>query len=68
MRVGDMCQMAGIAAMVCRLPQGEDPDSFLMHKGAGVLGELLDQSEDYLTFLISQKMRVYPNFSPREKA
>ncbi|AFS23087.1 hypothetical protein B600_0944 [Chlamydia psittaci VS225] len=67
-RVGDMCQMAGIAAMVCRLPQGEDPDSFLMHKGAGVLGELLDQSEDYLTFLISQKMRVYPNFSPREKA
>ncbi|MEF9496990.1 DNA primase [Chlamydia sp. 04-14] len=67
-RVGDMCQTVGIAVMVCRLPKGEDPDSFLMHKGARLLGELLDQSEDYLTFLISEKIRVYPNFSPREKA
>ncbi|WP_348663145.1 DNA primase [Chlamydia vaughanii] len=67
-RVGDMCQTVGIAVMVCRLPEGQDPDSFLIHKGAGALGELLDQSEDYLTFLISEKIRSYPNFSPREKA
>ncbi|EPP36995.1 DNA primase [Chlamydia avium] len=68
MRVGDICQKAGIAVFVCRLPQGQDPDSFLLHKGVKSLGELLDHGEDYLTFLISEKVRSYPDFSPREKA
>lgn len=67
-RVGDICQKAGIAVFICRLPKGQDPDIFLLHKGARCLGELLDQSEDYLTFLIGEKVRAYPNFSPREKA
>lgn len=67
-RVGDICQKAGIAVFVCHLPQGQDPDSFLLNKGAKSLGELLDQGEDYLTFLIGEKVRAYSNFSPREKA
>lgn len=28
LRVGDLCQAAGITAIVCRLPSGQDPDSF----------------------------------------
>lgn len=68
LRVGNMCQSMAIAATICRLPQGQDPDTFLMHKGFDCLGELLDQGEDYLTFLVSEKTRGYEQLTPVDKA
>lgn len=68
LRVGDLCQTAGITAIVCRLPSGQDPDSFLMQKGPEELRELLDRGEDYLSFLVWHKIRSYEQFTPREKA
>nr|CRI43081.1 DNA primase [Chlamydia pneumoniae] len=68
LRVGDLCQTAQMSVFVCKLPQGHDPDSFLMQRGSSGLIALLEQSQDYLTFLISEKMSSYPKFGPREKA
>ncbi|UFW26287.1 DNA primase [Chlamydia trachomatis] len=68
LRVGDLCQVAGIAVIVCRLPSGQDPDSFLMQRGPEELRELLDRGEDYLSFLVWHKIRSYEQFTPREKA
>ncbi|AKR40903.1 DNA primase [Chlamydia trachomatis] len=68
LRVGDLCQAAGITAIVCRLPSGQDPDSFLMQRGPEELRELLDRGEDYLSFLVWHKIHSYEQFTPREKA
>lgn len=68
LRVGDLCQVAGMAVSVARLPDGEDPDTFLMLRGHSALIELLEKSENYLAFLIGEKIKAYPNFSPQEKA
>ncbi|ANH78735.1 DNA primase [Candidatus Chlamydia sanziniae] len=68
LRVGDLCQVAGIAVFVCQLPEGYDPDSFLMQKGSTALIALLEKSKDYLTFLVSKKVQACPTFTPREKA
>lgn len=68
LKVGDLCQAAGISVTVCQLPDGHDPDSFLMQKGALALIEILDQGEEYLSFLVSEKMKEYPTLSPRERA
>ncbi|WP_201456319.1 DNA primase [Chlamydia sp. 17-3921] len=68
LRIGDMCQAAGMAVFVCHFPEGEDPDIFLMRRGSCALIDLLEQSESYLAFLISEKIKTHPNFSPQEKA
>ncbi|EPP34893.1 DNA primase [Chlamydia ibidis] len=68
LKVGDMCQSDGIAVMVCRLPKGHDPDSFLIANGSIALSDLLDQSDTYLSFLVAEEVRRYPNLTPVEKA
>ena len=50
-KVGDLFQKEGIEVWVPTLPPEEDPDSFVKANGMPLFAELLEQSEDYLTFL-----------------
>lgn len=68
LKVGDVCQSFGLIVSVCLLPQGQDPDSYLLVKGVYPLIALLDTSEDYLSFLFSEKTKGINLNSPMEKA
>ncbi len=68
LRVGDLCQRAGITALVCPLAQGQDPDSLLLQKDPDYLSALLDKSEEFLSFLVSEHLSKHPNLSPKEKS
>lgn len=50
--IGDLFQSEGIEVRVVNLPSGQDPDSFLRSKGPSAFEHLLQNSEDYLHFLI----------------
>lgn len=50
-KVGDLFQKEGIEVWVPSLPPEEDPDSFVKENGINAFLELLEQAEDYLTFL-----------------
>lgn len=50
-KVGDLFQKEGIEVWIPLLPPEEDPDSFVKSHGIGAFVELLEQSEDYLSFL-----------------
>ncbi len=42
---------AGLDVFVARLPEGDDPDSFVMAKGSGKLKELIDNSPEWFDWL-----------------
>ncbi len=50
-KVGDLFQKEGVEVWVPALPPEEDPDSFVKDNGMAPFLELLENSEDYLTFL-----------------
>lgn len=52
MKVGHLFQKEGIDVKIIELPQGEDPDSFLMKRGPEAFTARLDCAIDYLSFLI----------------
>lgn len=67
-KVGHMCQCEGMSAQVCILPDQMDPDAFLLKKGRNALSEYLDQSIDFLEFLIQQERKRIPDMTPKETA
>lgn len=68
LKMGNLIQSHGIEVKVCLLPKGQDPDSFLIHKGAHLLINLLEKSEDYLSFLVISLSLKYNLKSPVEKS
>lgn len=51
-KVGDLFQKEGIEVKIVTLPTGYDPDLYLKEKGAQAFLELMQRSEDYLSFLV----------------
>lgn len=66
-KIGNLFQKQGIEVLVVRLPQGEDPDSFIRKSGAEAFVKLMEEGEDYLTFLVSHLSRSVDMHSPAGK-
>ena len=56
---------AGLEVWVCRLPEGEDPDSVLRSEGAGYIQDLLDKRQDMIESII-QEASSGPSLSPSQ--
>lgn len=66
-KIGNLFQKEGIEVKVVQMPNGADPDSFLMEQGPEAFLQLLEQSIDYLTFLIRHLSRHLNMESPAGK-
>ncbi len=53
-KVGDMFIRLGVEVVIVQMPNEMDPDSFLLVRGPKAFGELLVQTESYISFLIRQ--------------
>ena len=51
-KIGHLFQKEGIEVQVVSLPAGQDPDSFLREQGSEAFLKLIENSSDYLTFLV----------------
>lgn len=54
-KIGDLFQKEGLEVKVLDLPTGSDPDLFLRTQGSEAFQKLLDNSIDYLTFLVNDR-------------
>jgi DNA primase len=66
-KIGNLFQRDGIDVRVITMPPGADPDSYLRDYGPESFLQLLDQSTDYLTFLIQYESKKVNINSPAGK-
>ena len=66
-KIGNLFQKAGVAVRYVALPIGSDPDSLLLEEGPDVILQLLEDSVDYLKFLVEHRMHVIDSNSPAAK-
>lgn len=66
-KVGHLFQKAGVEVFVVQLPENQDPDSYLRKRGAQAFQNLLEGSQDYLTFLYHYLAKNYKLDSPAGK-
>ncbi len=66
-KIGHLFQKEGIEARMVLMPPGNDPDSFLREKGPEAFLKLLDESIDYLSFLVKHLSRDLNLDSPAAK-
>jgi len=66
-KVGDIFQKEGVEVFVVPLPEKCDPDLILQEKGPHEWQKLLEQSVDYLTFLVARKSQAINMQSPAGK-
>lgn len=66
-KIGNLFQKEGIEVKVVQMPPGGDPDSFLMERGPEAFLHLLEDSIDYLTFLVRHLSRHLNMESPAGK-
>ncbi|HSX11880.1 MAG TPA: DNA primase [Rhabdochlamydiaceae bacterium] len=66
-KIGNLFQKRGIGVRVLKLKEGKDPDSFLREEGAAAFQKLLDESEDYLSFLVGHYSETYDPKIPAQK-
>lgn len=52
-KIGDLFQKKGVEVSIVLMPEGKDPDSFLKEQGPEAFIRLLEQPQDYLTFLVN---------------
>ena len=64
----DLLLEEGFEVRVLRLPDGEDPDSFLLKQGASRYRELLSKALSLVDFLIAEAGKRYDVGDPRGKA
>jgi DNA primase len=67
LKIGHLCQKEGIGVKVVRLPKGQDPDNFLCDEGPEAFTRLIEESSDYLSFMISCLSEKYPINNPAAK-
>lgn len=58
-KIGHFFQREGVEVKVVQLPQGSDPDAYLKQYGPEKFLDLLEQSIDYIAFLISHRSKNY---------
>ncbi len=66
-KIGDYFQQAGVDVLIIQFPQGMDPDSLLREIGPVGFEKYLEQSVDYLTFLVEHFSRHLNVDSPAGK-
>jgi DNA primase len=66
-KIGHLFQKEAIEVRIVRLPKGSDPDSFLKEQGPLAFLRLLEESEDYLNFLLKHLSRDLNLESPAAK-
>lgn len=67
-KIGDLFQREGIEVFVVALPLGSDPDSLLNERGPDGFLELLNNRQDYLSFLVGHMGRKLNLDSPAGKS
>lgn len=66
-KIGHLFQKEAIEVKVVSLPTGSDPDAFLQKNGSAAFVRLLEESEDYINFLIKHLSRDSNLESPAAK-
>lgn len=66
-KIGNLFQKEGVEVRVTTLPSGEDPDSYVREYGREAFLKLLEQSADYLTFLVNHETKKINVDSPAGK-
>lgn len=66
-KIGNLFQKKGIGVRVVKLPKGKDPDSFLREEGGGAFQKLLDESQDYIPFLVEHYSQTLDLKVPAQK-
>lgn len=66
-KIGHLFQREGIEVRVVALPEGEDPDSLLLKQGPSSFRTLLENAEDYLSFLVRYTSLRVPPTTPAAK-
>lgn len=66
-KIGDLFQRQGVEVRVVQMPKGMDPDAFLREKGPEAFLKLLDNTMDYLDFLVKHYSQGYDMRSPAAK-
>ncbi len=66
-KTGNFFQKEGVEVYVTLLPKGYDPDYILREKGPEVMESFLQNSVDFLTFLVEQEKKRYNLNSPAQK-
>lgn len=67
-KVGDLLLRHAVDVHVVRLPQGSDPDTFLLKQGTSEFEAKLEQAGDYLEFLIAHERKQVNFDSPAAKS
>lgn len=67
LKVGHFFQKEGVEVKVVSLPEGEDPDSFLMKRGPDAFKKELEDAIDYLSFLVNYWSCTFDIHSPAGK-
>ena len=66
-KIGHLFQKEGVEVKVATLPTGSDPDTFLKEEGPEAFTTLLEQADDYLSFLIKFLGKGVDLSSPSQK-
>ncbi len=66
-KVGDLFQKKGVEVSIVTMLDGKDPDAILKEEGPPHFLKLLDESRDYLTFLVARLSKIIDMGSPAGK-
>lgn len=66
-KIGHLFQKEGVEVNIVSLPEGSDPDQFVRTNGIEQFVKLLEESEDYLSFLVKHESKKINIDSPAGK-
>jgi DNA primase len=66
-KIGDLFMHSGIEVYVLSLPEGSDPDTLLLAKGPLFFSTLLENSQDYLSFVFHHLAKGQTELTPTKK-
>jgi len=66
-KIGNLFQKEGVEVFIVNVPQGSDPDTFILEMGAPAFQKLLTAPRGYLEFLIAHYSNNQPLTSPAKK-
>jgi len=67
MKIGNLFQKEGVEVYIVRMPMGKDPDSYLIERGPDAFANLMENSMEYLSFLVEYRSRGMNLNSPAAK-
>lgn len=66
-KIGNLFQKIGVEVLIVNIPSGKDPDTFLKEHGAEAFLELMQKSQDYLSFIVAHLSKQVNIDSPAAK-